>query len=225
MKDTLLLIVFFLLSGFFASGTIISLGVATTGWSQTYGGTKDDFASSVVQTSDGGYALAGSTLSYGMGGRNFGDFWLVKTDASGSIQWNKTYGGTKDDYASSVVQTSDGGYTLAGSAQLYGNYSEDAWLVKTDSSGSMQWNKTYGGTKYDIALSLVQTSDGGYAIIGRTQSYGVGGLDFWLVKTDEEGFIPEFPLFFAVSAFVALTMVVVIIAKKKLPKRIHYLAT
>jgi len=156
----------------------------TTDWNRTYGGTGMDVAYSLVQTSDGGYALTGITLSYGVGS---GDFWLVKTDSVGNAQWNRTYGGTNYDYAYSLVQTTDGGYALSGQTASFGVGSGDFWLIKTDSVGNTQWNRTYGGTGMDVAYSLVQTSDGGYALTGITQSYGAGGSDFWLVKTDSVG--------------------------------------
>jgi len=153
-------------------------------WSQTYGGASNDYAYSVVQTSDGGYTLAGSTYSFGAGQS---DFWLVKTDSAGNMLWNRTYGGTNDDGAYSVVQTFDDGYAIAGSTESYGAGSADFYLVKTDSSGNEQWNKTYGGDDADGAYSVVETGDGGYAIAGLTASYGAGGSDFWLVKTDPVG--------------------------------------
>jgi hypothetical protein len=156
----------------------------TSGWNKTYGGTSPDELYWVVQTGDGGYALAGYTMSFGAGDR---DFWLVKTDANGNMQWNKTYGGTSPDWAFSVVQTGDGGYALAGSTQSFGTGGCDFWLVKTDANGNMQWNKTYGGTGYDYAQSVVKTGDGGYAIAGPTTSFGAGNDDFWLVKTDANG--------------------------------------
>jgi hypothetical protein len=155
-----------------------------TEWNKTYGGTQDDAASSVQQTSDGGYILAGYTKSSGKGGQ---DFWLVKTDSAGNQQWNKTYGGAQDDEASSVQQTSDGGYILAGTTRSSGAGFYDLWLVKTDSAGNQQWNKTYGGTDADGASSVQQTSDGGYIIAGFTFSFGNGFEDFWLVKTNSSG--------------------------------------
>jgi hypothetical protein len=154
------------------------------GFEETYGGTNKDYAQSAIATSDGGYAIAGYTASFGAGG---GDFWLVKTDSAGNEQWNRTYGGIGVDVGHSVVQTSDGGYAIAG--ETYYGYpdSVDFWLVKTDSAGNEQWNQTYGGTTDDYGWCVVQTSDGGYAIAGFTQSYGAGGNDFWLVKTDAAG--------------------------------------
>jgi len=153
-------------------------------WNQTYGGTSIDRACSLVQTSDGGYAILGETLSFGAG---MGDFWLIKTDANGNMQWNKLYGGTDRDAAQSLVQTSDGGYAIAGYTYSYGAGSNDGWLVKTDESGNMEWNRTYGTADRDIVSSLVQTSDGGYALAGQTYSFGAGEGDFWLVKTDGSG--------------------------------------
>jgi len=153
-------------------------------WNKTYGGTNWEVCYCAVQTSDGGYALAGYTTSFGAGSY---DFWLIKTDSSGNMEWNKTYGGNIWDSCYCVIQTSDGGYALAGWTDSYGAGGWDFWLIKTDSSGNMEWNKTYGGTNNDIAYSVVQTSDGGYALAGGTRSYGAGSIDFWLIKTDSAG--------------------------------------
>jgi hypothetical protein len=157
---------------------------AASGWSQTYGGTEWDIACSLVAASDGGYAIAGYTGSFGAGAS---DFWLVKTDAVGNMQWNRTYGGAGQDYAQSLVATTDGGYAIAGWTASFGAGSVDSWLVKTDALGNMQWNKTYGGTEADEAHSLMVTTDGGYALAGYTRSFGAGDYDFWLVKTDALG--------------------------------------
>jgi hypothetical protein len=154
-----------------------------TQWNKTYGGTDDDTGHSVQQTGDGGYILAGSRSS-GTGSR---DFWLLKIDAGGTQQWSKTYGGTEFDVARYVQKTSDGGYILAGDTDSFGAGYEDFWLVKTDSSGNQQWNKTYGGIGSEMAFSAQQTSDGGYIIAGCTTSFGAGGWDFWLVKTSSVG--------------------------------------
>ena len=166
-------------------------------WNKTYGGPDVDVATSVVETSDGGYALAGQTSSFGDGSDNF---WLVKTDVSGNMQWDKTYGGIGEEKANSLIQTSDGGYALAGETRSSIVAMPDFWLVKVDSSGNLEWNKTYGGPDMDIAYSVVEASDGGYALAGYTDSFGAGSSDFWLVKTesiydetDENGAIPQFP--------------------------------
>jgi uncharacterized delta-60 repeat protein len=173
----------------FALLALITVGCASgappkEAWNQTFGGTDEDWAHSVQQTSDGGYILAGVTRSYGAGGS---DFWLVKTYPDGNEQWNKTFGGTDSDLAYSVQQTSDVGYILAGYTWSYGAGGNDFWLVKADSDGNEQWNKTFGGTDFDSAHSVQQTFDGGYILAGRTTSYGEGGSDFWLVKTDPDG--------------------------------------
>jgi hypothetical protein len=153
-------------------------------WSQTYGGVGSDQAFSVFQTTDGGYALAGSTNSSGAGNL---DYWLVKTDSTGVMQWNKTYGGTGADVAMVVVQSSDGGYAVAGRSAAAGSSYNDFLLIKTDPAGNMLWSKTYGGTLNDQPNSMVSTLDGGYALYGATTSFGAGGNDGWLVKVDSNG--------------------------------------
>jgi predicted secreted protein len=178
-----LILVLFLIS-FFTLAVCTSLGGAAQGWSQAYGGLGDNETFSVVQTSDGGFALAGYTNSSGAGGY---DGWLVKINSSGTMQWNQTYGGSNDDFAFSVIQTSDSGYALAGITTSYGAGESNVWLVKTDSLGNIQWNQTYGGRAHNGAFSVVETGDGGYAIAGFTNSYGAGSNDFWLIKTDSSG--------------------------------------
>ena len=157
-------------------------------WNGTFGGTQPDDANSVQQTSDGGFILAGTTTSYGT---PVCDFWLIKTDANGKEQWNRTFGEKWEpvmvgDIAYSVVQTSDGGYMLAGSTTSYGSGSSDAWLIKVDTNGNEQWNKTFGGGSRDDAYSVSQTSDGGYIMVGCIRSYDPYG-DAWLIKTDANG--------------------------------------
>jgi ribosomal protein S11 len=153
-------------------------------WAKTYGGTDFDEAFSVQQTSDGGYIVAGSTLSFGPGGYAI---FLIKTDANGNIIWAKTYGGIVWDEAYSVQQTSDGGYIVAGYTQSFGAGDLDIFLIKTDANGNIIWAKTYGGTDWDDALSVQQTSDGGYIVAGGTRSFGAGYWDIFLIKTDANG--------------------------------------
>ncbi len=153
-------------------------------WAKTYGGTNEDWAYSVQQTSDGGYIVAGWAASFGAG--SF-DFLLIKTNSSGNVQWARTYGGTNSDYAYSVQQTSDGGYIVAGYTSSFGAGSFDLLLIKTNSSGNVQWARTYGGTNSDHAYSVQQTSDGGYIVAGWTASFGAGGWDAFLIKTNSSG--------------------------------------
>jgi hypothetical protein len=156
----------------------------TEQWSHTFGGSGGDHGYSVQQTSDGGYIIAGVTESFGAG---LCDVWLIKTDAGGDTLWSQTFGGSDHDYGHSVQQTSDGGYIIAGYTQSYGAGGRDVYLIKTDASGIEQWGQTFGGVWYDEGHSVQQTSDGGYIIAGYTRSYGAGGPDVWLIKTDAGG--------------------------------------
>jgi len=174
-------------------------------WNQTYGGTQTDGAYSLVVTPDGGFAIAGFTNSFGAGAY---DFWLVKTDASGNMEWTQTYGRADYEQARSLVVTSDGGFALAGETKSFGDGPSDYWLVKTDGSGNEEWNQTYGGPEHERSYSLVVTSDGGFALAGETESFGAGAYDFWLVKTDEYGVIPEFPSWVILPLFITATIVV-----------------
>jgi predicted secreted protein len=162
----------------------VSTAMGTTTWEKIFGGSGNDSGNSVQQTSDGGYIIAGYTESYGAGGQ---DAWLIKTDANGNKLWDKTFGGSSNDWAISVQQTSDGGYIIAGGTESYGAGGQDAWLIKTDANGNKLWDKTFGGSKLDRATCVQQTSDGGYIVAGYTESYGAGGLDAWLIKTDANG--------------------------------------
>jgi len=153
-------------------------------WTKTIGGPKDDRGFSLIQTSDGGYAIAGFTESFGAGGK---DVYVVKLDAKGNLQWTKTIGGPKDDVGASLIQTSDGAYVIAGITESFGAGSEDVYIVKLDANGNLQWTKTIGGKKDDWGFSLIQTSDGGYAITGSTSSFGAGEKDVYVVKLDAKG--------------------------------------
>jgi len=158
--------------------------MSSTSFAKTYGGTNWDEDYSVQQTSDGGYIVAGRTWSFGV---DSGDIFLIKTDANGNVIWAKTYGGTDDDWVFSVQQTSDGGYIVAGYTESFGAGLGNIFLIKTDANGNLQWAKTYGGTDYDWARSVQQTSDGGYIVAGGTWSFGAGSWDIFLIKTDANG--------------------------------------
>ena len=149
-----------------------------------YGGINNDCGFSVAQTSDGGYIIAGETNSFGAGSP---DIYLVKTDSIGDSLWTKTYGGTDWDGGYSVAQTSDGGYIIVGKTNSFGAGYSDIYLVKTDSIGDSLWTKTYGGINIDCGYSVAQTSDGGYIIAGKTNSFGSGNYDVYIIKTDSLG--------------------------------------
>jgi hypothetical protein len=152
-------------------------------WSQTFGGSDMEVGYSVDQTTDGGYIIGGWTLSYGAGNT---DVYIIKTDASGNEQWSQTFGGSSGESCSNIQQTSDGGYIIAGTTHSYGAGNTDVYTIKIDASGDTLWTKTIGGTDSDLGYSVQQTSDGGYIITGYTWSYGAGGADVWLIKTEPD---------------------------------------
>jgi hypothetical protein len=153
-------------------------------WTRIYGGMGHDLGRSVQQTADGGYVVAGYTWSFGAGSS---DVYLMKTNASGDTLWARTYGGTGGDVGYSVQQTLDGGYIITGYTASFGEGLTDVYLIKTDAAGDTLWTRTCGGTNWDEAYSVRQTADGGYIVAGRTQSFGTGGEDVYLIKTDASG--------------------------------------
>ncbi|PSR53957.1 hypothetical protein AHMF7605_10720 [Adhaeribacter arboris] len=177
-------------------------------WNMRYGGVGADNFTSLIPTSDGGYLSGGYTNSGNNGdksqasqGKN--DYWLVKSDKNGKKLWDKRYGGSEDDFLNRVIQTSDGGYLLAGSS-FSGKSNDkseaskgdrDFWVVKVDKQGTKQWDKTFGGSGYDELKKVVQLSSGQYLLAGSSNSPASGdksqdsqgGQDFWLVKISASG--------------------------------------
>jgi hypothetical protein len=188
-------------------------------WQNTIGGNQADYLHSVKQTLDGGYILGGYSTSNISGDKNennwdtsmnSGDYWIIKTDSAGNIQWQNTIGGNDNDLLFSIQQTSDKGYILGGlsysdssgdkTENIVGplNFTCDYWIVKTDSLGYIQWQNTIGGNDNEEFFSVQQTTDGGYILDGTSYSDisgdktentigGFGYQDYWIVKTDSLG--------------------------------------
>jgi len=136
-----------------------------TSFQKSYGGSGDDKGYQAIATSDGGAIVVGRTNSYGAGST---DIHVVKTDACGAMQWQRTYGGSAEESGNGILKTSDGGYLLLGESRTWSG----GLLVKITSSGSLQWTASYGGGGYDAARKAVQVADGGYVVIGETYSLG-----------------------------------------------------
>jgi hypothetical protein len=154
-------------------------------WNKTFGGSGEDVGTYVAATKDGGYIVVGSTKSYGMGEERL---WLLKTDSNGSLQWDRTFGGfvsSSGDGGWSACETSDG-YIMTGYTKSSGSGGKDLWLIKTDADGNMVWDRTYGGPKDDVGISVIQAGDG-YVLAGRTASFGSGGDDIWLLRVGPDG--------------------------------------
>ncbi len=176
----------------------------TIAWQKSIGGTASDGAYFIQQTTDGGYVVAGSSISNDgdvTGNHGSNDYWVVKLDSTGTIEWQKSLGGTTSDIANSIQQTSDYGYVVAGhSYSINGDVTDnhgnmDYWVVKLDSTGAISWQKSLGGTGYDDATSIQQTIDGGYIVAGQSSSTdgdvtgNHGDWDYWVVKLDNTGAI------------------------------------
>jgi len=171
-------------------------------WQKSFGGSSIDRAYCINQTTEGGYIIAGTTFSNnGDVSMNHGyiDYWIVKLTSAGDIVWQKSLGGSDYDYAYSIQQTIDEGYIVAGytksnDGDVTGNHGYgDYWIVKLTSAGDIDWQKSFGGSDFDLANSIQQTTDGGYIIAGYSDSddgdvsENLGGNDYWLVKTTSTG--------------------------------------
>lgn len=154
-------------------------------WTRTFGGSSNDYGYSVRQTLDGGYIVAGLTQSFGGGLQAY----LARTTASGSLVWQRAYGGPAQDQAYSVAPTSDGGFIVAGMTYDPAR-SYQAWLIKTDASGDTLWTGKYGGTGTEYAQSVEPTSDGGYVAAGFTNSW-TGSFQVYLFQTDASGVLKQ----------------------------------
>ena len=153
-------------------------------WRTNLGGVRDDYGFHIERTSDNGFVVVGYSSSYTNG---VDDIILYKIDANGTYLWKKNFGGISNDYSSSVRETADGGLILLGSSESFTNGSYDYLIYKLDSAGNTVWQKNFGGTGWDYAGTVIQTTDGGYVMFGESNSFTNGGEDFLLFKLDSSG--------------------------------------
>jgi hypothetical protein len=189
-------------------------------WNQSYPDLNMAGVSSFAQLSDGGFVLSGITYSSGEGGA---DFYLTKLDENGNVEWSQTYGTQYREFHPSVVPTSDGGFALAGYMVTNDeNILADFLLIKTDSQGNMLWNQTYAGGALLGYPSVVQTSDGGFALSGALKSWETGDYNYWLIKTEpheEPHDNPEVPLWVILPIALAAVAAVPVIYRRRRHKQ------
>jgi len=155
-------------------------------WVRAYEGDPRWAALDGLVTDDGGYLLVGAT-NYSHQNTRQEDVYLVKTDAAGEIVWAKTYGGDDFDRGNAVIQADDGGFVVFGETKSSGAGDWDMLLLKVDADGNELWSKTFGGPAQERANAIRQTTDGGTILVGSTKSFGAGGSDLYLIKTDDQG--------------------------------------
>ena len=175
-------------------------------WEASYGGSNHETAQDVLPTMDGGYIVVGQTSSEDgqvSGHQGSGDYWILKLDSIGHIDWERTYGGSSSEFGYAIEQTSDGGYYMAGGSQsMNGDVSEnkggvDYWIIRIAATGELIWERSYGGSQDDLAFALDKTADGGCVVTGRTRSSDGdvtgfhGGVNFsfdaWVIKLSDQG--------------------------------------
>ena len=179
-------------------------------WSKTYGGSGDDKGQSIIETNDGGFAITGYSMSADGDGSNnegFHDNWILRLDAAGNILWEKSFGFSGHDHAYAVIQTSDGGFFMTGFLDVTASGGQgnskiantnrhgvgEFWCHKLDANGNIEWRRYYGGTNNDRSFDAVQANDGGYVITGFSESTDFdisnskGSYDYWVIKLDASG--------------------------------------
>ncbi len=184
---------------------------ASMEWQQLYGGSDYDEFNSIQQTNDGGYIVAGNSTStdiLGVTNHGMSDCYVIKINSGGEIEWQKMYGGSRDDYANSIIQTSDGGYIITGQSVstdiplTTNNDSEDCYIIKINSSGDIEWQRMLGSNGDDGDASLIQASDGGYFIAVFISEYMGVSLDYIaIIKLDSNGFIKSQKDFYLNNCF------------------------
>jgi len=147
-------------------------------WEKSFGGSEVDQSRAIVKTRDNSYIIAGNSFSTdGDISSNFGssDFWLIKINDLGELIWSKNFGGSNFDYATSITMASNGyvvsGYSQSADNQLTTNFgNNDYWVMKIDEQGTLQWQKSFGGSGFDLALDAIETLDGHIIVVGETES-------------------------------------------------------
>ncbi len=186
VKPCLVIIMFLMTSLVFPQKAVeTQVSDAAVKFAATFGGDGDDKGESVQQTADGGYVITENTTSYSTPANPL--IYLIKTDSNGNQNWYKIFGGNGENEGNSIQQTKDRGYIIAGSTKACGAGGWDVYLIKADSSGDCVWTRTFGGNNDDYGYSVQQTKDGGYIVVGSTNSFGTGGVDIYLIKTDSNG--------------------------------------
>lgn len=148
------------------------------------GGDDEDVAYCAHRVADGGFVVGGSTYSFGAGSK---DIIIVRLTPSGALQWAYTYGGGEIDNLQSCIELGDGGFVAAGYTSSFGAGYSDAWVLRLNDDGSIQWSKTFGGTGVDYAKAIRVLGDGGFIVAGYTGSFGSGADDIWLLRLDADG--------------------------------------
>jgi uncharacterized delta-60 repeat protein len=153
-------------------------------WEKTFGGELTDIPRCIAMTPDGGCVVAGRSSSFSTGSN---EIYIIKLDRNGNKNWEKVYGGNHSDDSWSIQQTADGGYIVAGFTEATGVYDYDVYILKLDGNGERMWDKTFGGAESDMAKSIQQTADGGYIVVGSTESTGAGNDDVYILKLNANG--------------------------------------
>ncbi len=162
----------------------IESGPGRIEWDRTFGGPDSDWAYAMTGTRDGGLVTAGRTESKGAGRE---DVWIVRVDGSGTLVWDRTFGGGAIDRARAIVETRDGGLAIAGATESKGEGEYDAWVIKLDADGALMWDHTFGGDATDWASALVETRNGDLAVGAYTQATSDEEFDFWVLKLNSDG--------------------------------------
>ena len=153
-------------------------------WQRSYGDAQDETANSIDISIGGGFIISGEVINENTG---FSLCYLIKIDNEGELDWSNTFGGSQNDNGLSVISTNDAGFAITGMTRSLGDSNGDVWLIKVNSNGEMEWERTYGGDDTEYGRTIQQTVDGGYIIIGQIESFALGYNDAYLIKTDSQG--------------------------------------